>query len=611
MIVAFIGPLLFNVFLALLWSAVGYLLWMRLAVARGAHYSFTLGASFFVGTTTFLVAFGSLQLIVGAREALLITMMVGIIVVAFWFPWTNLRRYIRWSALVAAGFVLFLVLDLLQALTPLPHVILEPDRAPYAYGFGAVVHSFRAENIIIDIVSKNAFPFINQNFAQSAISSTPVLVGMDAPQVSLLIWHTLFIVFGTVFVWGAARSLLPATTAWIPTLLVAMGNAGISYRYISVTDTSHALWRSQNFETIIGLAGLTIAVLIFREIMKAGMTRWRVTFLCGLFFSWSMVGAHLVLIFLSIAGLWVLWNKLWPNWRPVIATVLVVAIGTSVGTLLLGGMFAFHAPANDIPGVKSVAQEGKKPIELRWFRTVEAEFHSAMKFSYMVDIFRGVGLAEDQVRSEGVVDSSEDANVTVAMSGPSTFQNIGSIIQGLKQNETIWGMVRIVRSLQLVALSLLGLILGFWYLYRRYPDVDPRFRDLYVVGTPLFLVGWVLSSVVFIYGQYGEVSRFFAPGVTLSLFILGYLLAIFFLRKERIKRSIVALIVILAVLPVFCDLMILGVAGNFFLPSIDHMRYATLGQGVPIAKEDVLSIRERLELLISPSVTRGRDPFVP
>lgn len=612
MLIAFFGPLLFNTFLALLLTAVGYVLWKRLMLASAAHHAFTFGASFFVGVTVFLISFAPLQLMVGARVGLLVVLIIGIIVTAFWFPWATIRKYTRWLGILFIVFVLFLALDLFQALTPLPHVILEPDRAPYAYGFGAVVHSFRAENIMIDIVTADAFPFINQNFAQSAIASTPLLIGIDAPQVSLLIWHALFIVFGTVLLWGAARSLLPSTTAWIPTLLVAMGNAGISYRYISVTDTSHALWRSQNFETILGLAGLTIAVLIFREIIKTGMTKWRLMLLFSLIFSWSMVGAHLVLIFLSIVGLWVLWSHTGLNWRPLVTTVLVVVAGTILGAILLGGMFAFHAPASDIPGVKSVVQEGRKPIELRWFRTVEAEFHSALKFSYMVDMFRGGNNAESGIESGLTVDSRQDAKEVMPTNQPTTFQGMQSVIQGLKQNEMVWGMVRIARSLQLVALSLLGLVLGFWYLYcRRQADIDSRFRELYVIGVPLFLVGWILSSVVFIYGQYGEVSRFFAPGVTLSLFILGYLLAVFFRYEDRLKRIGVTFVVILAVLPVFFDFMVLGVAGNFFLPSIDHMRYVTLGQGVPIEKQDVLSIRERLELLTSPAVTRGRDPFVP
>lgn len=613
MILSIIGVLVVVLSICLLSLVLGQIIWKKLGVEDDAPFAFMFASWFFLGLSTFIVLFSLLQIVLGAQVGLWFAIVIGIAVAATSFSCRELLKEKRFLYGFGLWSGAFFVLDILHALVPLPRVVLDPVQAPFAYGFGAVVHSFRAENIALAIVSGNALPFLNQNFAQSVLAAMPHLLGFNLPQFSLLVWHALIIAMAGMFVWGCARKFLTAKVAVIPTALVLVGNTAISYRYISVTDTSHAILTSQNYETVIGLVTLTLSVIIFRTILLKGYTLVRAAALSILVLSWSIIGAHLSLILISIAFILVLVHFVNEHIvNRALKGVSTIVLSVVVGTILFGGMFALHAPQSNIIGAKSVIQEGKPFIELRWFRTVEAEFHAALKISYLAQLASGSTVNQSVESPQNVavpetVISSSSQNVS---SSPTLYTRTYALIQELKQNDIVWGLVRIARSLQLVFLSLAALALGYWYIRSRQPGASTWFLESYMIIAPLFLVGWILSSVVFIYGQYGEVSRFFAPGVSASLFLLGIILAALMGHRKKIVRWAAVLVVLVSIVPVLFDYFVVGIGGNFVLPSVDHMRYEALGVGAPIEKDDVLSFEERFDLLFSPAVTRGAKPFV-
>jgi hypothetical protein len=463
------------------------------------------------------------------------------------------------------------------------------------------------------MVAENALPFINQNSGQAILAGLPHLIGLNMPQFSLLVWHTLVLVMVLLLVWGVSRLFLSPRLAAIPAAMVLVGNTALSYRYISTTDTGHALFRAQNVETVIGLASLFLAVLLFRQILReANIDVFKLGVLGVSVLSWSVFGAHLSLVFVpAMVLLFLLYGQYQKTWKVTVASMGVVILCTILGALTMGGMFAFHAPESSVPGVKTVASEDKPIIELRAFRTVEAEFHTTLKMVYLGkallgDTHKAVPATVPDVSIKQEVEY--DPTLTIeSVEEPNFYTSIFLAINKLKESESVWNIIRILRSIQLMVLPIVGLFIGYWFLRKRSVVLPVWFRELYLLTLPLFISGWLLSSVIFFYGQYGELSRFFAPGITASVFLLGIVLAAVLKEKKGLQRSIAVAIIFVATVPVILDFFVVGIIGNFVLPSTDFMRYESLGVGVPTTYDDKLNFQERLELLFSPGTIRGKD----
>src|SRR3989338_7132695 len=590
-------------------TGAGYVMWRKLDLISQNNPSLTLGASFFIGISAFLSFWALLQTVFGIRAALaLLLVTVVAICVPVFLKDINWRRHKRYLVTVCIGGCLFASLNLAHALIPLPRIVLNPEIAPYSYGFGAVNHSFRAENLANAIADTDSLPFINQNSGQSLLAAMPQLLGMNMPQFSLIVLHCVVLVFSVLLIWGLARICLRPRSALFPTLLVLLGNTALSYRYTSVTDSSHAILLSHNYEVVIGLASLLLASIIFWRSLQKGFG-WVELFTLGLIvFSWSVNGGHLSLIFLCLTGLFFLLQGAYrTTCKNLLVGILITVVAVVSSTLLVGGIFAFHAPASGIPGVKSVAdQEGKPAIELRWFRTVEAEFYAPMKMVYLWKAVSNAPITPKQRSEEKNEPIIYDPALTMdAVAEPTKYTELLLFIKGLKENELLWKFVRLVRSFQLVVLPLFGLAVGYWLLRKKIVVLPAKFKELYVVTLPLFFGGWIISSIIFVYGQYGELSRFFAPGVALSLFVLGVILAIMNEQENKLTRILAKGILAVAVVPVLVDFFVLGIFGNFMLPSIDFMRYDSLGVGAPTEAADVLTVTERFELLFAPGTTRS------
>ncbi len=598
---------------SVLFTGAGYVLWRKIGLLLGSNPSFTLAASFFLGTSGFQAIWALLQTIFGIKVALiLLTVCLVAICVPVFSTEINWNRHKRYLIIISAGSCLFALLNLAHALSPLPRIVLDPTTAPYSYGFGAVNHSFRAENLSNAIVAADSLPLINQNSGQALLAAIPHVLGINMPQLSLIVWHSIVLIFSSLFVWGLARIWLKPRAALFPTSLVLLGNTAVSYRYISVTDSSHAILLSHNYEVVIGLASLLLASFIFWQSLQKGFDWMRLSALTLLVFSWVMNGGHFSLIFICLAILsFLLQGTYKKTWRHFCVGLLLVVVTIIFSTLAVGGIFAFKAPESGIPGVKSVADQADKPaIELRWFRTVEAEFYAPMKMVYLWKEVSNTPIEQTQQETVSPLNQNKpiiyDPALTMdAVTEPTKYTELLRFIKDLKENEILWKFVRLVRSVQLVILPLLGFALGFWLLRKKIFVLPNQFKNVYAIALSLFMSGWVISSIIFVYGQYGELSRFFAPGVSLSLFLLGVVLAVKSEQGNKLQRIAAKTIVFIAVLPVLIDFFIVGILGNFVLPSIDFMRYDSLGVGVPTEEADVLSIQERFDLLLGPSTTRS------
>lgn len=595
-----------------LFLLVGFGLW-RLVRIGSESSAFLAGASFFSGAVLYITSFGIYESLLGsAYKAVVLTLVTLLIVTVFLWKRSFLStRYLKVFVVGVGIFLLWLVLNTIHAMQPLSSVVLNPETTHPSLGFIAAEHSFRLENIIVTMGKADALPYINQNSGQAILAFIPTVFGIDLPQFSIVVWHTIVVFFSLLLVYGCARYFVSAKAALVPTAFVVLGNTAISYQYISITDSGHALMLARNYEVIIGLASLLLLTIVIRN---AFLKKFKVVSVWYLFittFAWSVVGGHYLLIVLALTALMFGYHYSQVRLKTFVSTVLILITGCALGTLLMGGLFAFNAPVSDIPGVKSVNEgSSESPLSLRAFRTVEAEYHTRLKLFYLTDRFMGV---DDGVGDVGVknlenieADStpvSESATETESLVNFNTQLN--SLVSDLKTNPVLWDLIRLVRSFQLVALPLLGVFIGYWFIYRRPQAFVPVVRELYFFTVPLFLGGWIIASVFLVYGQYGETSRFFAPGISAGMFLLGLVVLKLFKQESLKFRTTAFGIMFIVLVPVIFDYIVVGLVGNFILPTTQSLIYDAAQEGEFVALDDVLPMQERLDILFSPGTIRG------
>jgi hypothetical protein len=602
MVLTAFSVLLIVVVCCLLFIANGYSFWRHYGTS--APLAFTVGAAFFIGAALFFTLFGLTETLFGSAKLALLLTLVIMLAGSLLFPWHALWKA-HWKHIVIAAVCIFVwtFVDAVHSLQPLPSVAENPALANAYFGFLTAEHSFRVENIAMTIVEDDTFPYLNQSYGQAILAAMPVMLGADMPQFAILLWHAIVIAFAVMLAFGCARYFFPAKYALIATLFVVAGNTAVNYSFVSLTDTGHALLMNLNYEILIGLATLLLAALTWREILHRGLTTSRALFLFAAAFSWSVTGAHFALIMLALAVLFLVLHQVRFFETRVMVGIGVLIFGIVSGTFTTGGFLALHAPDSTIPGAEVVIKDNRaSPISFRPLRTVESERHTRLKHAYLLDALQGK--RESPLLSEPV---PEPAATLEEGSYTSLMAKIAVLISELKEAPPIWNTIRFLRSIQLILLPLLFFAAGYWYIFHRKEASWQQYREMYLVLLPLFIVGWLMSSVILIYGNYAQVSRFFLPGVSLALFMIG-IMVVHFLRSEALRMRFFGIaITVIAVVPVLMNYLFIGIVGNFILPPTEYLRYVVNEEEEMVIFLQPLSIEKRIPLMFLPGVIRGTD----
>lgn len=591
----------------------GYLLWQRV-FKTNSSVSFLLGASFFSGVVLYISLFGIIESIFSsAHTAVGVSLALMLLGTLLFLPIKNFFDHVSIKH-VLLGFFIFtswLIINTVHALQPLPGIVKNPEHTHPSLGFIAAEHSFRLENIIVTMSKNDSLPYINQNSAQAILAFIPNVFGLDVPQFSIVVWHTIVVLFVALLVYGCARFFLSRAASLVPTAFVMLGNTAISYQYISVTDSGHALLLIRNYEVVIGLASFLLLALVLRGYLFTRLSIYSGVYLFIVGFSWSVVGGHYLLIMLAVLALMYLYNFSKVKLANLFGAIFILITSTAIGTLLLGGLFAFNAPQSNIPGVKSVKEGGNdSALEFRAFRTVEAEYHTRLKLVYLLESITDKNKETESGVSLGepIKVDSESRHVDASAYSLSGFNGrLHTLIDSLKTNETLWDVIRFVRSVQLVAIPLLGMLIFYWLYTKRGHDLLPTIKESCIYILPMFLAGWIISSVFLVYGQYGETSRFFAPGVSGLMFLLGLLMVRLYNQTITKFKVLAVSITALVLVPVVVDYVLVGLVGNFYLPPTQALIYEARGEGSYVSIDDVLTPKERIDILLSSGKIRGES----
>lgn len=593
-----------------IFSAIGYMLWRRISAVQNTHWAPALSASFFIGVSLFISSFGILTQATGsARVAMAVCLVViggTLVLERNWFEFFKKHRS-HINYIIGIIFVVGLI-QVFAVLQPLPRSVLSPSTADPSYGIGIVDHTFRVENISHTFVTNNSWLYLNQNSGQAIIASLPQFFNINAPQISIFFFYIVISVMATVFVYAAARTFLTPKLAVIPTVLVALGNTSLSYVYAPLTEFGHPLLLLRNFEVIIGVVTTVIASMLVYNILRENGTYVEWLSLSVIIISWSIVGGQFSLILIGVLGAFLVGGTLSKNSKRnaafLVGIIVVCIVG---GSLVLGGVFAFDAPDSHIPGVKSVHLEGgvASPISLRPFRTVESELHFDLKLAYILNHVRGNSWQTKSV-APPEENSSQNAEVAaVEADNTSIYSSFYAHIAYLKESPSLWNVIRFVRSVQLVFFPLLGVCLGYIYLFRNTKIHEVVLREYYRVMVIVFLGTWILASMFSIYGSYGEMGRFMSVGILSAMFFLGVMLAKMIQLRERYAVLGTSAVLSLSLVPVALTYIVIVIYGNQVLPPTEFMLNVSGGATTTIPIDDVVMLAEKIKLFTSESVVRG------
>lgn len=551
------------------------------------HQTLHLGSSFFIGLTFFLCTWiitGHLS--TNAKFGLVVATSLFIIASAISLFETTRYQCSR-STIITSVLVTSLVIGLsvFKALSPMPeYFVSQPDLVNPFAGFGSVAHSFRAGNIAEFIVSENRFPVIGQHTGQSIIAAIPLFFGVDSIQLSLTIWMGIVISFVLFTTYGLARIFLEKYYALYPTLFVMLGNSVLSPLYSSVTDTESALLLSSNTDSLYGIMTFLLLAFVLFFATKTTFHKSLLLFVFSLSFIWNITSGHMIILMVLLAVFFLVYTR-----YSVIKNLSQVALSFSLGTLLgvvaLGGMLTPSGLIQDgsIPGVMSLKQANADPIIIRFPRTGESGSLTRQRLSAMLP---------------------SPSETTVRPTNPTTIaaEEVPKTSERVKENSFLFGLAKIVRSIQVVFFPLLGLLLFYVLLKRKiYPASE--FTVFWSSSVFLFSIGWTASTFFTVYGYYWELSKFFYVGIYLALFLLGISVAML-IRLYTTWRPLLAALTIFIVLGPTLELFGVRILGNVYLPPAEHPNFTEQAETVNLRP---LTLKERFLFLINSNGVYGEN----
>lgn len=194
----FIYSILFYIFSSILFTNIGYYLFCKIknnSIVNTNKY-LSISSSFFLGSSITIIIVFILQILCGLFYSILIIYISYLIIFIYN---KNKIKYNHYDLLLIT---IIIITQTTLTLIPMNLGLFNNLNLinPF-YGYGSIVHSFRAANLSIYIYNNNSIPFINQNIGQSFFAAIPAFFKINCYQVNLVIWKsiTLFFIFKLIY----------------------------------------------------------------------------------------------------------------------------------------------------------------------------------------------------------------------------------------------------------------------------------------------------------------------------------------------------------------------------------------------------------------------------
>lgn len=345
-------------------GATTLLLGLLFAAAGGAVYSRTIpdidgseaiyrwAASFFLGMFLYLFLFRGFALLIGSARAacaLSLLILVGFAV--------SQRRTIslRLVVLMLAGFAVFVVFNGLRYLIPVEHLDI--------YTSLGSLHGGRYSNVGLYVVTEDQVPRLTQNYGQSLLVGTQLLLGSPAPLATLASWLALSQAMFALMLLGFFRGWgLNALAIGLGVFLVLFCNVALSVNYIYLIDSGSPIAYTGYTDTTAALA----TWLMFLDWLRgwdrdgerrAGHLLLPALLACG----WTITGPQNFIIGGAVVGALGLLHRNGFVRHLAVGVVLVAAF--ALGSVQ-GGMFLPKPWATDtgLPGIMTVQASGETAL---------------------------------------------------------------------------------------------------------------------------------------------------------------------------------------------------------------------------------------------------------
>ena len=581
------------------------------------YFALEVGSAFFVGLSIFLVLWRTLSFVLGTALAplLIATGICLIVVVCFWkkFLYIKLCSYFRQLKVLFLFFVVVVFFGILYALIPMPNIFLQnTEQTMPAYGFGGIVHSMRAGNISTYISNNNYIPILNQNYGQSLLASIPSFFGFVSPQLSLVVWLNVCLVFLSLVIYGIINFFIKNHVYSIAGSVITMlAGTALYPGYIEIIDTGSTNMLITNIDTIIGLVTFFIFIVSCYFILNRKFNinyLYLVIALCG--FVWNIVAAHnMVLAGLFFIVLFFFLNSDTIVMRTkkigVLCVILFVGwfIGVWQGSMLLPNKFGDKV---DIPGTMSLGDNHDEHplIEIR-------------PKMFLMNVGT-VGMSKKVIESIGGGNISVDSGVDVVQEVVFNDMSVGMEDINNSKNKsfsffTLFKRGRPLRwvvNLTLIFYPVMGLIVfGYFLKYKNmFAESDKKLlKILWSTSVVLFVFGFVCSSFVVLYGKEIEMSRFLGFGNFMAMLFFGLVFAIFLQKRKAlhfISRYIIYFIFALSLVGPVVQYAFVGIVGNVVLPTEVDTRVFTLPVDTPY---HTLTMYERFDAMLNINTIVGKD----
>lgn len=590
---------------------------------------FRVGLAFFLGLSSFLIFWKILSIIIfNVQISLYITTIVSLVIILLsrkkfkQYNFNNFKKIICGSILL----IVFIFIHVIYSLRPMPDVLMSNlSKTMPAYGFAAVVHSFRAGNIAVYIAENNFIPRITQNFGQSLLSTIPSFFGFPSPQLSLVVWLTICIFFLSLIIFVLIDHFVHNKLFSLGGTIIAMiANSALSWSYVEVVDTGSTNFLITNSDTIIGFILLLVFVFSasffcnsYKFLDKKRCLYYILTIIL-ISSVWNLVGAHnIILALISLIILFFFINEpLYYRFKVCFWLFGSLLVGSVIGMVIFGGMYLPYKFSDKVavPGVMSVI-----PMDIN---VPVVEIRPKMFLMNYDSVNRAVkvlGLIKNKFYGQNTLLKIKDnvADVEIVSDArvlPSNFQ-VRKLLLGFLSLFKSGGMLRWMVFLIIIYFPLLGYTLSFFVVLK---NKLPLFNEdnyqeiiflklLWFTGVVLFGFGFYCSAFVVLFGKEIEMSRFMGFGNFLGLFFLGLVASVFI--KERNKINLIYKIILFVVLtfslvgPIL-NYGVVGIVGNFVLPADVDTKIFSLPEG---STYRTLRIDERLRALININTMIGTD----
>jgi len=368
----------------LIFSSIFYFLFAQLSIALANKLLIKLpnnsnikyneyiynAASFIIGISISIIFISFLNIFIGLFLSIITYLIISLIILKF-KPFNINKSFFKDYFILL--FIIFLQIAI--ALIPLPEYFsTNIEKISPLDGFGSIVHSFRAGNISIFMFLNNYIPRINQNIGQSFFASLPSFFKLHYPQINLIIWKSIVLLFFYKLIFGIVSKFSIDKFKTIITLSFFFIQTALSFTYVQTIDTGSTLIFCANADTLICIFSFIIFILLIFDNVNNFSISHQLLFII-LFYSWNLFGAQNILI----ASVVLFYLALKNNKQYKFLSFLFIS--TILFALTFGGLLSPfpNVDSSMIPGLMKVKNSAGGLIELRkpsFTHFAHYEFHN-------------------------------------------------------------------------------------------------------------------------------------------------------------------------------------------------------------------------------------------